>query len=553
MLDLQTGASETRVRLPKAAGMTQVKTGHGAASLTLEVPAGVAARIRTRMALGSSRGRRDPLPARRRHLPVARLRDGRQQGRHRRLRRSRLPADHRTGADRPRPSGPLRTLSGADANLGAMTALTSHAPIASSEAPRRSVAAARGRRDRLPRRQPRAHRADVGPPRRARRARHRRRHRDRDRAAHRAVRHVPGAHPAPADVAAPRGSTGRSGATGSRPPIAGSASGASGCSSRTACSRPSASRSPTGEPVRRGLDAHHDLGLRADGDGQPGACSSPSPSRSIRLARKRISYESWYGIHLYAYLAIALGFAHQLVVGTDFIDDPLARVYWVGLYVVDIGCSARVPLRRADRRQRPPSVPGRQRRRARRPGVVSVYLSGRDLDRLAIRAGQYVIVRFLTGGLVARAPVLISAAAQRPVAAAHGQGARRRLGAARAARDRHPRHRRGPVRQPHRRAAHGAIGSSWWPAASASRRCGPCSRSSPPRPASPCCTAPAPPSTSSSARARHPRPSAAPGVRYLVGSRRAGDRRGPAGFRPDPPRSSRTSPTARSICAGPTR
>jgi hypothetical protein len=53
-LELQTGASETRVRLPGAAGMTQVKTGHGAASLTLEVPAGVAARIRTRMALGSS-------------------------------------------------------------------------------------------------------------------------------------------------------------------------------------------------------------------------------------------------------------------------------------------------------------------------------------------------------------------------------------------------------------------------------------------------------------------------------------------------------------------
>jgi hypothetical protein len=53
-LDLQTGASETRIRLPRAAGVTTVKAQTGAASLTLEVPAGVAARIRTRMALGST-------------------------------------------------------------------------------------------------------------------------------------------------------------------------------------------------------------------------------------------------------------------------------------------------------------------------------------------------------------------------------------------------------------------------------------------------------------------------------------------------------------------
>ena len=53
-LDLQTGASETRVRLPRAAGATDVRASAGAASLTLEVPAGVAARIRSRMAIGSS-------------------------------------------------------------------------------------------------------------------------------------------------------------------------------------------------------------------------------------------------------------------------------------------------------------------------------------------------------------------------------------------------------------------------------------------------------------------------------------------------------------------
>ena len=53
-LELQTGASETRVRLPRAAGATTVRAQAGAASLTIEVPTGVAARIRTRMALGSA-------------------------------------------------------------------------------------------------------------------------------------------------------------------------------------------------------------------------------------------------------------------------------------------------------------------------------------------------------------------------------------------------------------------------------------------------------------------------------------------------------------------
>lgn len=53
-LDLQTGASETRVRLPRAAGATEVRAETGAASLVVEIPTGVAARIRSRMALGSS-------------------------------------------------------------------------------------------------------------------------------------------------------------------------------------------------------------------------------------------------------------------------------------------------------------------------------------------------------------------------------------------------------------------------------------------------------------------------------------------------------------------
>jgi hypothetical protein len=53
-VELHTGASETHIRLPRAAGMTTVRAESGAASLVIEVPEGVAARIRSRMGLGSS-------------------------------------------------------------------------------------------------------------------------------------------------------------------------------------------------------------------------------------------------------------------------------------------------------------------------------------------------------------------------------------------------------------------------------------------------------------------------------------------------------------------
>ena len=116
---------------------------------------------------------------------------------------------------------------------------------------------------------------------------------------------------------------------------------------------------------------------------------------SIRAARVRLSYETWYGIHLYVYLAVALAFLHQLAVGADFINDPVARLYWIGLYVVTFGAllafRVGMPVLRSWRhRFRVANVVEEG------PGVVSVYVTGRDLDQLPVRAGQYFLWRFLT-------------------------------------------------------------------------------------------------------------------------------------------------------------
>jgi predicted ferric reductase len=117
---------------------------------------------------------------------------------------------------------------------------------------------------------------------------------------------------------------------------------------------------------------------------------------SLRIALRRVSYETWYYLHLYAYLGIALGFAHQLVVGTDFIDDPIATVYWIGLYAVT---AALLVVFRFG----PPIVLAfRHRMRVANvvteaPGVVSIYVTGRELDRLPVRAGQFFLWRFIAG------------------------------------------------------------------------------------------------------------------------------------------------------------
>lgn len=117
---------------------------------------------------------------------------------------------------------------------------------------------------------------------------------------------------------------------------------------------------------------------------------------SVRAARRSLSYESWYLLHLLAYAAIALGFLHQILVGADFIHDPLARYYWWALY---LGAAATILAFRVGA---PIALNLRHGLRVARvvregPGLTSIYVTGRHLDTLAVRSGQYFIWRFLSG------------------------------------------------------------------------------------------------------------------------------------------------------------
>ncbi len=131
---------------------------------------------------------------------------------------------------------------------------------------------------------------------------------------------------------------------------------------------------------------------------------------SIRYARRRLRYESWHLIHLYAYVGVGLALPHEIWTGADFVGSPVARAYWWGLYGLAAGSVLLFRLALpAWRTLRHALVVETVVREA--PGVFSVYVRGRRLDRMPVRAGQFLTWRFLTGQGWSRGnPYSISAA-----------------------------------------------------------------------------------------------------------------------------------------------
>jgi predicted ferric reductase len=124
-------------------------------------------------------------------------------------------------------------------------------------------------------------------------------------------------------------------------------------------------------------------------------CLVTVAATSARAARRRLRYEIWYFIHLYAYLGVALAFSHQLATGTDFVGEPAARAYWIALYVVTLGVLVvfrfGLPVARSLWHRLHVARVVEEG-----PGVVSIEIGGVRLERLKARAGQFFTWRFLT-------------------------------------------------------------------------------------------------------------------------------------------------------------
>ena len=115
---------------------------------------------------------------------------------------------------------------------------------------------------------------------------------------------------------------------------------------------------------------------------------------SIKAARRRIRYESWHLLHLYAYLGAGLALPHQLWTGQEFTRSSAATAYWWTLWAVAAGAvlvwRVGLPLWRSARHDLRVTSVVRES-----SDVVSIYLTGRRLERLPAEAGQFFTWRFL--------------------------------------------------------------------------------------------------------------------------------------------------------------
>ena len=132
---------------------------------------------------------------------------------------------------------------------------------------------------------------------------------------------------------------------------------------------------------------------------------------SVAIARRHMRYEAWYAVHLTAYAGIALSWFHEIPTGGDLNPANLAGPptptglgqpvewhanYWRGLFIATLVALAwRVaePVLHAFRHQmRVAEVTSEG------ADATSIRITGRKLDKLRAKPGQFFIWRFLAPG-----------------------------------------------------------------------------------------------------------------------------------------------------------
>lgn len=116
---------------------------------------------------------------------------------------------------------------------------------------------------------------------------------------------------------------------------------------------------------------------------------------SIRQIRTRLSRENWWIVHLFMYVALILSFAHEVALGPSFVGHPLTQwtwtIAWLAAAALMLTYRVAMPIYRT--RLHALKV---AEVRVEGPGVISIVLKGKNLERLAIAGGQFFEWRFLT-------------------------------------------------------------------------------------------------------------------------------------------------------------
>lgn len=123
---------------------------------------------------------------------------------------------------------------------------------------------------------------------------------------------------------------------------------------------------------------------------------------SIGAIQKRLNYETWFRIHIFALVAIAIAFNHQLKAGNDLMDSPSLLILWYCLYAFTFGNLIVYHL------LKPLFMHWRHGFKVEKvekesDDVVSVYISGKKMDAFRFEPGQFIIVRFMARGFISEA------------------------------------------------------------------------------------------------------------------------------------------------------
>lgn len=115
---------------------------------------------------------------------------------------------------------------------------------------------------------------------------------------------------------------------------------------------------------------------------------------ALLIVRRRWRYETWHTVHLMTYGAVAAAIPHQFLEGTTFRDGGPVTGFWWLLYLSVFGALITYRVIRPLRRWR--------RHGLRVAEVVphgdaytSVRITGDDVERLGVQAGQFFLWRFM--------------------------------------------------------------------------------------------------------------------------------------------------------------
>lgn len=116
---------------------------------------------------------------------------------------------------------------------------------------------------------------------------------------------------------------------------------------------------------------------------------------SLNFARRAMSYEAWFFVHLISYASVAFAIPHTITSGSDIAGKPVQTTIWVALYLFVflnvLWFRIWIPVRKSFRKRLVLSQAVRES-----SDTMSLYLTGKHLDKIEAVAGQFYFLRVMT-------------------------------------------------------------------------------------------------------------------------------------------------------------